>query len=107
MEPLEKISLFLELISAHLCILIITLKGILILGEEPAQRLDDTKINSRSLLILYNQIKGVYNGSNSLLFVNAAKIYQFKAKSSEIKDHALCLGNVSKYSTSTNIKKQD
>ena len=29
------------------------------------------------------------------LFVNATKVYQFKAKNSEIKDYALCLGNVS------------
>ena len=28
------------------------------------------------------------------LFVNATKVYQFKAKNSEIKDNALCLGNV-------------
>ena len=35
-----------------------------------------------------------YNGSNSVLFVNATKIYQFKAKNSEIKDYTLCLGNI-------------
>ena len=33
-----------------------------------------------------------YNGSNSFLFVNATKIYQFKAKDSEIKPYPLCLG---------------
>ena len=48
-----------------------------------------------------------YNGINSFLFVNATKIYQFKGKNSEIKDYALCLGNVSKDSTTTNMKKQD
>ena len=37
-----------------------------------------------------------YNGTNSFLFVNATKIYQFKAKDSEIKDHVLRLGNISK-----------
>ena len=37
-----------------------------------------------------------YNGSNSFLFVNATKMYQFKAKDSEIKDYALRLGNISK-----------
>ena len=36
-----------------------------------------------------------YNGSNSVLFVNATKIYHFKAKNSEIKDYTLCLSNVS------------
>ena len=46
-----------------------------------------------------------YNGSNSFLFVNATKIYQFKAKDSEIKDYALCLGNISKDFTINNMKK--
>ena len=42
------------------------------------------------------------------LFVNPTKIYQFKAKGSEINDYALCLGNVSKYFTVNNMKqKQD
>ena len=31
-----------------------------------------------------------YSGSNKL-FVNATKLYQFKAKNSKIKDYALCL----------------
>ena len=35
-----------------------------------------------------------YNGSNSL-FVNATKLYQLKAKDSEIKIYPLCLGNIS------------
>ena len=32
----------------------------------------------------------------SKFFVNATKIYQFKGKHTEIKDYALCLGNISK-----------
>ena len=77
-------------------------KDILILGEEPTQGLDDTTLraaaiypihftqpNKRFLLSLH------YNRSNSFLFVNATKIYQFKAKHSEIKVYALCLGNIS------------
>ena len=47
-----------------------------------------------------------YNGSNSFLFVNATKVYQFKAKNSEIKDYALCLGNVSKDFTINKMKKK-
>ena len=47
-----------------------------------------------------------YNGSNSFLFVNATKIYQFKAKDSEIKDYTLCLGNTSKDFTIYNMKKK-
>ena len=41
------------------------------------------------------------------LFVNATKVYQFKAKNSEIKDYALCLGNVSKDFTINNMKKTE
>ena len=78
-------------------------KYILILGEGPTQALDNTTLkaeakypinftqpNKRFVLSLH------YNGSNSFSFVNATKIYQFKAKNSEIKDYALCLGNISK-----------
>ena len=46
------------------------------------------------------------NGSNSFLFVNATKIYQFKAKDSNIKKYPLCLGNISKDFTANNIKKK-
>ena len=67
-------------------------KDILILGKGPTQELDDTTLtagaqdsinflrsNRKFCLSLY------YNGSNSFLFVNATKIYRFKAKESEIK----------------------
>ena len=37
-----------------------------------------------------------YNGSNSFLFVNAVKMYQFKAKDSEMKPYPFCRGNISK-----------
>ena len=46
-----------------------------------------------------------YNKSNSFLFFNATKIHQFKAKDSEIKYYALCLGNFSKDFKINNIKK--
>ena len=39
------------------------------------------------------------------MFVNATKVYQFKSRDSEIKDYALCLGNVSKDFTINNMKK--
>ena len=48
-----------------------------------------------------------HNGSNSFLFLNATKVYKFKAKNCEIKDYALNLGNFSKDFTINNIKKQD
>ena len=88
-------------------------KDILILGEGPTQGLDDTTLtveaiypinftqpNKRFALSLH------YNGSNSFLFVNTTKIYQFKAKNSEIKDYTLCLGNISKDFTINNMKKK-
>ena len=46
-----------------------------------------------------------YNGTNSFLFVNAAKIYDFEAKDSEMKKFPLCLGNISGDSSANNMKK--
>ena len=37
-----------------------------------------------------------YDGSDSFFFVNATKVYQFKAKNSGIKDYSLCLSNIQK-----------
>ena len=39
------------------------------------------------------------NGSISFLFINATKIYHFKAKDSEIKPYPSCLGNTWKEKT--------
>ena len=58
-----------------------------------------TQTSKRFVLILR------YNGTNSFLLINATKLYQFKAKNSEIKDYTLCLGNISKDFT-INTKKQ-
>ena len=89
-------------------------QDVLILGEGTTQVLDDTTLTAeakypinftqprkRFLLSLY------YNGSNSFVFANARKIYQFKAKYTEVKNYALCSGNISKYFTINNIKKKD
>ena len=78
-------------------------KDILILDEGPTQRLADItstaeakypinfkQLGKRFVLSLH------YNGSNSFLFVNATKTYQFKTKDSEINDYALFLGDISK-----------
>ena len=40
-----------------------------------------------------------------MFFVNATKLYRFKAKDSEIRDYALCLGNISKDFTFNTMKK--
>ena len=69
-------------------------KDILILGKGPTQRLDDTKLtteaeysvnlsrSNRKFCLSFHCI-----GSNSFLFVNVTKIYQFKAKDFEIKKY--------------------
>ena len=87
-------------------------KYILILGEGPAQVLDDTTLTAKAIYsINFTQpnkrlvLSLHYNESNSFLFVNATKIYQFKAKNSEIKDYTLCLGRISKDFTITDMKK--
>ena len=89
-------------------------KDILILGKGPTQRLGDTTLKADAKYPINFTQSGKrsvfslgYNGNNSFLFVNATKIYQFKAKDSEIKDYALCLGNISKDFTALNMKKQD
>ena len=46
-----------------------------------------------------------YNGVNSYLFVNGARIIKFKAKDSEIVASPLCLGNISKDWSTDNMKK--
>ena len=87
-------------------------KKILVLGEGPTQALDDTTVTpetkypvnfiqseKRLVLSLY------YNESNSFLFSNAVKLYQLKAKVSEMKPYHLCLGNVSKDYIIDNTKK--
>ena len=89
-------------------------KDILILGEGPTQGLHDTTLTAEAKYpINFTQLGKTfvlslhYNGSNRFLFVNDTKVYQFKAKNSEIKDYALCLGNISKDFTINNMKKQD
>ena len=48
-----------------------------------------------------------YNGSNSFLFVNAKKIYQFKARDSEIKNSPCVPGNISEDVLVNNMKKKN
>ena len=88
-------------------------KDILILGEGATQGLDDTTLTAEAIYpINFTQpskrfvLRLHYNGINNFLFVNATKIYQFKAKNSEIKYYALCIGNISKDFTIDNMKKK-
>ena len=69
-------------------------KDILILGGMPTQELHDTTLTAEAKCpIDFTQPRKKiifsphHNGSNSFLFVSATKIYQFKAKDSEIKDY--------------------
>ena len=65
-------------------------KVILIFGEGPTQELDDTTLTAEAKYSI-NFVQPIKrfalslhcNGSNSFLFVNSTKIYQFKAKNSE------------------------
>ena len=62
-------------------------KDILILGEGQTQGLDDTILTAEAgYPINFTQpierfvLSPHYNGTNSFLFVNATKVYQFKSK---------------------------
>ena len=78
-------------------------KDILIFGVGAIQGLDDATLAAEAKYPINFAHSGKRfvlslhcNGRNSLLFVNATKVYQFKATTSEIKDYALSLGKISK-----------
>ena len=88
-------------------------KDILILGEGRTQELDDAilKVEAKYPVKVIqpekkSELNLYYIGSNSFLFVNATKVYLFKAKSSEIKDYALSLSNILKYFLIDDMKKK-
>ena len=58
-----------------------------------------TKVNTKFCLSLH------YNGANSYLFVNGIEIYKFTAQNFMIIPNNLCLGNVSKDFSTSNMKK--
>ena len=87
-------------------------ENILILGKGPLQGLVErslsaelmysinfTEANKKLCLCLH------YNGANSYLFVHGIEIIKFKAKDTEINPYNLCLGNISKDFSESNIKK--
>ena len=88
-------------------------KDILIFREGLTRGLGDaTLIAEAKYRIIFTQyfytrfvLGQCYNGSNSFLFVNATKMYRFKAKASEIKDYTPCLVNISKDFTINDMKK--
>ena len=85
-------------------------RDILILGKDPTQGVDDTTFTAEAQYSVNfsrsnrkNCLSMHYNGNNSFLYVNAIKIYRFKAKDSEIKQYPLCLGNISGDSSTNNM----
>ena len=87
-------------------------KDILILGKSPTRGLDRTTFTAEAKYSVdFTQsnrkfcLSLHYKWNNSFLFLNATKIYQFKAKDSEIKKYLVCLGNISKNFTAINMKK--
>ena len=108
-----KLSLFLDLINSSSIHVDNKKKDILVLGEGSTQRIDDSTIKSEvKYPIRFTESAKIfvlplhYNGSNNFLFVNAAKIYQLKAKYSKTKTiYILCLDNISKYFAIHNMRK--
>ena len=87
-------------------------KDISVLGKGPTQGLVNTLLTAEAQYsINFSRsnrefcLSLHYNGSNSFLFVNATKVYQFKTQDSEIKIYPLCLGNVSGDVLAKNMKK--
>ena len=85
-------------------------RDILILGKDPTQGVDDTTFTAEAQYSVNfsrsnrkNCLSMHYNGNNSFLYVNAIKVYRFKAKDSEIKQYPLCLGNISGDSSANNM----
>ena len=87
-------------------------KDILTLGKGPTQGLDDTTLTAETpYSINFSRSNEsfvsdcIIMGATVFLFVNATKIYQFKAKDSEIKKYLLCLGNISGVFSANIMKK--
>ena len=88
-------------------------ENILILGEVATHGLDYTTLTAEAkypINFIQPRKRFIlslnYNGSNSFSFVNATKIYHFKAKDSEIRDYTSCLGNISEDFTINNMVKK-
>ena len=86
-------------------------KYILVLGRGRTQGLESTLTAEKMYSINFTVTKKKfclslhYNGGNSYLFVNGTEICKFKVKYSAIVASLLCLGNISKYWSTDNMKK--
>ena len=86
-------------------------ESVLILGEGITQILNTTLIAEKMYSVNFTATKKKfclnlhYNGANSYLFVNGAKIIEFKGKDSQIVANSLCLGNISEDFPVASMKK--
>ena len=86
--------------------------NILVLGISLTQINDTTIYGEKMHSINFRATKKTfslslhYNGDNSYLFVNSKEIIKFKAKDSEIVEDPICLGNISKDFSESNMKKK-
>ena len=86
-------------------------RNILVLGRGFIQGIDDTTIYAEKVYsINFSEtvvrfcLRLHYNGDNSYLFVNGKEMIKFKAKDSETVEDLLCLGNISKDFSESNMK---
>ena len=87
-------------------------KDILILGKGPTQVLGKNSLTTEKMYSINFSatekkfcLRLHYNGASSYLFVNGTGMIKFKAKDSELGSNILCLGNVSKDFSVSNMKK--
>ena len=85
-------------------------RNILVLSKDFTQGIDNTTIYAEKMYsINFSEnnkkfcLSFHYNGRDSYLFVNGKGIYRFKAKGSEILETPICLGNISKEFSKSNM----
>ena len=84
-------------------------KDILIVGRGSKQGSNDTTLTAEAKYIInftqsWKKFVLSLDWCNNFLFVNATKLYQFKAQDSDVKDYALSLGNIPNEFTINDIK---
>ena len=86
-------------------------KDVLVLGRGPTQGSGENSLTAEKMYSINFTVTKKkfclslhYNGSNSYLFVNGKEIIKFKANDSIVAG-PLCLGNISKGWSSSNMKK--
>ena len=86
--------------------------NILVLGKDFIQGINNTKIYAEKMYSINFStterrlwLSLHYNGGNSYLAVDGREMIKFKTKDSEIVANRLCLGNISKDFSESNMKK--